>query len=175
MTAAAAAEVPKPQLKPQLATVALKNPQIIPVKIGWYGASGVGKTFSAGMVALSLSKEVHGGAPVWVTDSEDGWKFLRPVFALEKVDLVIHKVPTFLAMLQDMRDAEKAGACVWNVDSLTTIFREWLKACQKKCGLNGPWGSEMRDGWTGFVQRFLQSRIHTQALGRIKDVLEEMV
>jgi hypothetical protein len=74
-----------------------------------------------------------------------------------------------------MRDAERAGACVHNSDSLTTIFREWLKACQRKCGLNGPWGSEMRDGWTGYVQTFLRSKIHMQALGRIKDVLEEMV
>jgi hypothetical protein len=161
---------------PQIIHHLPKKPiKAIAIKTGWYGASGVGKTFSAAMLALGLSKEEHDGAPVWVTDSEDGWKFLKPVFAMEKVELVIRKVPTFLGMLTDLRDAERAGACVWNVDSLTTIFREWLKACQTKCGFNGQWGSEMRDGWTAFVQTFLRSAIHCQALGRIKDVEEEMI
>lgn len=149
--------------------------QVIPLKVGWYGAAGDGKTTSAALFALALSKEVHDGAPVWATDSEDGWKFLKPIFDMEKVELVIRKVPTFLAMRQDLRDAERAGACVWNADSLTTIYREWLKACQTKCGINGQWGSEMRYGWTAFTQQFLTSSIHCQALGRIKDVEEEMV
>jgi len=166
----------QPAIQPHLIHNLEKKPaHIIPVKIGWYGGSGTGKSFSAAMLSLALSKEIHGGAPVWVTDSEDGWRFYKPIFAIEKVELVIRKVPTFLAMLTDMRDAEKAGACVHNTDSGTTIFREWLKACQKKCGMNGPWGNEMRDGWTGYVQAFLRARIHMQALGRIKDVLEEQI
>lgn len=172
----ATAQQPLSPLQPQpIQNPTKKTVRAIPIKTGWYGASGVGKTFSAAMLSLGLSKEEHGGAPVWVTDSEDGWKFLKPVFAMEGVELVIRKVPTFLGMLTDLRDAERAGACVWNVDSLTTIFREWLKACQVKCGFNGPWGSEMRDGWTGFVQTFLRSPIHCQALGRIKDIEEEMI
>lgn len=163
---------PIPPIQPHLIP---KKVPIIPVKLGWYGASGDGKTTSAGLFALALSKEIHGGAPVWVTDSEDGWKFLKPIFAMEKVELVIKKVPTFLAMRGDLRDAARAGACVYNVDSLTTIFREWLKACQDKCGFNGQWGSEMRYGWTDFVQQFITSPIHCQCLGRIKDVEEEMI
>jgi hypothetical protein len=30
------------------------------------------------MLALALAKELHGSAPIWVTDTEPGWQLLRP-------------------------------------------------------------------------------------------------
>jgi CO dehydrogenase nickel-insertion accessory protein CooC1 len=100
----------------------MTNPQIIPLKIGLFGGQGSGKTTTAALIAAALSKELHNGAPVWVTDTEPAWQFVRPrIFIPEKVELVAHKVPTFKAMLQDMYEAEKAGACVWAADQLTVI------------------------------------------------------
>ena len=51
------------------------------------------------MLALAVAKELHGSAPVWVTDTESGWQFLRPMFAAEGVKLEQRTVPTFKAML----------------------------------------------------------------------------
>jgi hypothetical protein len=118
---AAAAEVPlkpQPQTKPQCAAVKPASP-VVPIKVGFFGGQGAGKTTSAAMLALALSKELHKGAPVWVTDTEPGWQFLRPMFAAEGVQLEQRTVPTFKAMLADIREAERAGACVYAVDSLT--------------------------------------------------------
>src|SRR5437879_115878 len=54
--------------------------KVVPIKIGWFGPQGSGKTTSAALLSLALSKEVYGGAPVYVTDTEPGWQFLRPLF-----------------------------------------------------------------------------------------------
>jgi len=95
---AAAAEVPKPQPQtkpqPQPATVKPASP-LVPIKVGFFGGQGAGKTTSAAMLALALSKELHNGAPVWVTDTEPGWQFLCPMFAAEGVKLEQRTVPTF--------------------------------------------------------------------------------
>src|SRR6266542_1454547 len=98
MTAVAAS----PPLK--LAPVHSISP-VVPIKVGFFGGQGSGKTTSAAMLALGLSKELHHGAPVWVTDTEPGWQFLKPMFAAEGVQLEQRTVPTFKAMLADLRDA----------------------------------------------------------------------
>src|SRR4051794_7263905 len=96
--------------------------QVVPIKLGWYGPQGSGKTTSAALLALALSCEVYNRAPVYVTDTEPGWQFLRPIFAIEGVDLIQRTEPTFKAMAANIREAEKLGACVWNVDTLTIIW-----------------------------------------------------
>jgi hypothetical protein len=105
------------------------------------------------MLALALARELHGSAPVWVTDTEPGWQFLRPMFAAEGVKLEQRTVPTFKAMLADIREAERAGACVYAVDSLTIICtsscspskprtaagsRSMPGATSRRCGANTP-------------------------------------
>ena len=111
--------------------------QIIPIKVGWFGPQGAGKTTSAALLALALSKEVYtgappytslalskevyGGAPVYVTDTEPGWQFLMHLFQIEGVELIQRTEPTFQAMCENLREAEQSDACVWNVDTLTII------------------------------------------------------
>src|SRR5438552_17408091 len=96
----------------------------VPIKVAWFGGQGSGKTTSAALLALALSKEVYGGAPVYVTDTEPGWQFLKPIFAIERVELIQRTDPTFKAMTANLREAEKLGACVWNVDVLTPTRNE---------------------------------------------------
>jgi len=161
---AAIAEVPKPQL--------VKAPQIIPVKFGFMGEQGTGKTTTAGLLATAISKLYHGGAPVHVTDPELGWQFLQPViFDKERVPLVQRTVPTFVAMMNDLRRAEKEGACVWAVE-LGKIWIEILRTLQKAKPVS--WGSELSYMWTDFVNQFLNSKLHCLVLGRIQDVIEEV-
>jgi len=110
-------------------------PPIVPIKVGFFGGQGAGKTTSAAMLdALALAKELHNGAPVWVTDTEPGWQFLRPMFAPEGLKLEQRTVPTFKAMLADIREAERSGACVYAVDSLTIIWNELMQSFKAKNG-----------------------------------------
>lgn len=152
------------------------KPQIVPIKIGWFGGQGSGKTTSAAMLALALSKEHHGGAPVFVTDTEPGWQFLRPMFALEGVELIQRTVPTFKAMLNDIREAEKVGACVWAGDSLTIIWQELMQSFKAKNNGRIPinvWG-DIKALWAEYTTAFLNSPMHGFALGRLGNVMEEI-
>jgi len=106
--------------------------QPVPLKAGWFGPQGSGKTTSAALLALALSVEVYNRAPVFVTDTEPGWQFLRPMFALEGVELIQRTDPTFKAMTANLREAERLGACCWNVDTLTIIWNELMQSFKVK-------------------------------------------
>lgn len=152
------------------------KPQIVPIKIGWFGGQGSGKTTSAAMLALALSKEHHGGAPVFVTDTEPGWQFLKPMFALEGVELIQRTTPTFKAMLNDIREAERLGACVWAGDSLTIIWQELMQSFKAKNHGRIPinvWG-DIKALWAEYTTAFLNSNMHCFALGRLGNVMEEI-
>lgn len=151
---------------------------IVPLKIGWFGPQGSGKTTTAALLSMALSKEVYGGAPVCVTDTEPGWQFLRPYFALEGIELIQFTDPTFKAMTRNLRDAqEKHGACVWNVDTLTIL---WLELMQSFKGRNGgyipidKWG-DIREMWNkDYVSLFQNTSMCCQALGRLGNVMDEI-
>jgi energy-coupling factor transporter ATP-binding protein EcfA2 len=152
-------------------------PKTVPIKIGWFGPQGSGKTTSAALLALALSKEVYGGAPVFVTDTEPGWQFLRPIFATEGVELIQRTDPTFRAMTDNLRDAEKLGACVWNVDTLTIIWNELMQSFKQKNRGFIPidkWG-DIREMWNkDYVALFLNTSMCCQALGRLGNITEEL-
>ena len=153
--------------------IALIQKKIIPVKMGFMGEQGTGKTASAGLVAAALSKQFHGGAPIHVTDPELGWQFLEPViFRKENIKLVQYTVPTFAAMLKDLHRAEREGACVWAVE-LGKIWIEIIRTLQKAKPDN--WGMELRSMWDDFVAQFLNSKLHCLVLGRIQDVIEQVL
>lgn len=145
----------------------------IPTKLAIFGEQGTGKTTTACLYAAGISKEFHGGAPVWGTDPELGMQFpKRTIFMPEKIEFVQRTVPTFQAMLQDMRDAERAGACVWIVE-LQKIWIELLKTVRKKSANN--WGNELNALWTDYVAHFLNSKMHCIALGRVGDVTDDLI
>jgi hypothetical protein len=160
------------QGKPQIVE---PKPQIVPIKVGIYGGQGTGKTTSTALLALALSKEIYGGAPVAVTDTEPGWQFLRPIFAVEGVDLIQTTQPTFKAMLRDLKDAEKRGCCAWAIDSLTIIWQEVMKAAQGNRGeiQIQQWG-DIKAVWGEYTTTFLNSAMCTFALGRLGNEMEEV-
>jgi hypothetical protein len=161
---------------PQVVNPTTAQKQIIPIKVGIFGGQGSGKTTSAAMLALGLSIELHNRAPVWVTDTEPGWQFMKPLFAAEKVELVQRTVPTFKAMLGDIRDAQRGGACVWAGDSLTIIWQELMQSFKAKNGGRIPinvWG-DIKALWGQYTSSFLNSPMHCFALGRLGNVMEEI-
>lgn len=145
----------------------------IPLKVAFFGEQGTGKTTSAALLGAALSKEFHNGAPVWVTDPELGWQFPKHrIFKPEGIELVQRTVPTFKAMMQDLRDAERAGACVYAVE-LQKIWIELLATVRKECGNN--WGNQLNKLWGEWVSAFLNSKLHCFALGRVGDVTDEIL
>jgi hypothetical protein len=158
---------------PQFVHNLTKKQPVVPIKVAFFGEQGTGKTTSAALLAAALSKEYHNGAPVWVTDPELGWQFpKRRIFTPEGIELVQRTVPTYKAMMEDLRDAEQAGACAYVVE-LQKIWIELLATVRKECGNN--WGNQLNSLWTAWVNRFLNSRLHCMALGRVGDVTDEIL
>lgn len=56
---------------------------------------------------------------------------------------------------------------------LQKIWIELLKTVRKECGNN--WGNQLNSLWTDWVNRFLNSRLHCLALGRVGDVTDEIL
>ncbi len=160
-------------MQPPVHNLAKKPVTVIPTKLAIFGEQGTGKTTTACLYAAAISKEFYGGAPVWGTDPELGMQFpKRTIFTPEKIEFEQRTVPTFKAMIQDMRDAERAGACVWIVE-LQKIWIELLKTVRAKSGNN--WGNELNSLWTEYVAHFLNSKMHCIALGRVGDVTDDMI
>ncbi len=166
---------PQPRPQPQLASVAQISP-IVPVKIGIFGGQGAGKTTSAALLAAGMSKEIYGGAPVFVLDTEPGWQFMkRRIFDVEGIEMIQRTEPTFKAMVKSISDAEKMGACVWAVDSLSVIWQELMRTFRERLGYIpiDKWG-DIKSMWGDYTTLFLNSKMSCIALGRLGDVREEI-
>jgi len=151
--------------------------KIIPMKAGIFGGQGSGKSTTAALLAAALSKEISCGAPIFVTDTEPAWQFLRPrIFAPEKIELITRKVPTFQGLLHDIRDAQQEGACCWVGDQITVIWQELLQSFKAKNNGFIPinvWG-DIRQMWNEYVTAFRNSKMHCIAIGRLGNVMEEV-
>jgi hypothetical protein len=75
-------------------------------------------------------------------------------------------------MMQDIRDAERAGAVVYNVE----LSKIWMELLKHRPGIScgDRWGSELVKMWGDFVNIFLNSKMHCLALGRVGDITEDV-
>jgi hypothetical protein len=175
-TAKAHIEPPKTKAQQKLQVVENK---IVPIKIGIFGGEGSGKTTTAALIALALSILYHNKAPVFVTDTEPGWQFLKRIFKVEGVELIQRTTPTFAALIANLEEAERLGACVFGVDQLTVIWEELMESFKKKNRGQIPinkWGdlkkAMWRDMWT---TPFMNSPLHGLSLGRVGNVMDELL
>ena len=169
--ATATVEVPQRNL----VTLPRTSP-VVPIKVGLFGGQGSGKTTSSALLAMALSVELHNRAPVMVTDTEPGWQFLKPLFATEGIELIQRTTPTFKAMLENIREAEQKGCCVYAVDSLTVIWTELMQSFKAKNHGYIPinvWG-DIKQMWGEYTTSFLNSKMHCMALGRLGNEMEEV-
>ena len=160
----------------QTQTHAAETSKVIPLKIGIFSPQGGGKTTTAALIALALSVQYHDRAPVYVTDTEPGWQFLKRLFKIEGVELIQRTTPTFKAMMANMHEAERIGACVYSVDSLSIIWNELMQSFKTKNNGFIPinkWG-DIRQMWNDYVTLFLNSSFHALALGRLGNITEEI-
>jgi DNA polymerase III delta prime subunit len=140
-------------------------------KFGFEGPPGSGKTTTAGLLAVGISKEFYGGAPVVWVDSENGANFIRPIFLAEKVDLLV--VPTSdLAMLKkSVLEAQKAGAKVLVPDSMTRFWTKLVGEYKKVNGIKNDkqmlshWNT-VKEPWREWTEMFLNCPLHVIACGR---------
>jgi len=141
-----------------------------------YGNAGSGKTYTASLLAIGISKHESNGKrkPVMFLDTETGSDFVIPLFKKNEVELQVAKTRAFKDLLEAVRVAEKE-ASVLIIDSQTHYWEEIQKAYKKAVGRKrltiGDWG-EVKAKWSEFTNLYLNSRVHIILCGRARDILD---
>lgn len=139
-------------------------------KVGIFGPQGSGKTTTAILFLIGLSKAYHGGKPIAFFDTENGSDYLIPICEMEGVELVNVKSRAFKDMRAALTEAEQAGCCGYLVDSYTHPWQELcdsFKAKSKRQKLEFHHMDELKRLWRGWTDQFLNSPLHVFLCGRL--------
>jgi len=153
--------------------MALLKPAVIEqaaAKVGIFGAQGSGKTTTAALFLIGLSKTYHKGAAVAFLDTENGSDYLIPIFEAEGVPLLVVKSRAFRDMREALREAEAAGCCGYLVDSYTHPWQELcdtFKAKSRRKKLEFHHMDELKGLWRQWTDQFLNSPLHIFVNGRL--------
>lgn len=101
-------------------------------KVGIFAGQGAGKTTTALLMAIGLSKTYHNGAAVAFMDTENGSDYVVPIANEESVPLMNFKSRAFKDMRTGLREAEAAGCCAYIVDSYTHPWKELVDTFKAK-------------------------------------------
>lgn len=153
------------------------HPESAFLKLGIYGDAGAGKSFTASLVAIGLSKLLKSSKPVGFVDTETGSDYLLPMFEREGVKMVRTKTRAFADLLTVLD--EVPGVCdVLIIDSITHFWNELLASYLKAKGISrmtlAHWGP-LKQTWKEYTDRFIDSRLHVIVAGRSADKWEETV
>lgn len=139
-------------------------------KIGLFGPGGSGKSVSATLIAVALSKMFHNSAPVVLVDTEAASDWLLDIYQIEGVKLFRVKSRAFADMGQALIEAEAMKACAFIVDSYShpwAELQESLKARLKVQKLEFHHMQQLQEMWGGWVRQFLNSPLHCLFSGRL--------
>lgn len=139
-------------------------------KVGIFSKQGAGKTTTASMIAVGLSKTFHKGAPVAFFDTESGSDFVIDIFEAEGIELHHVRSRAFKDMRTAEAEARAMGCCAYLVDSYTHPWKELVdtfKAKSKKRRLEMHHMDELKSLWQGWTDQMMNSPLHTILAGRL--------
>jgi hypothetical protein len=139
-------------------------------KVGIFASQGAGKTTTAILLALGLSKTYHGGAPIAMCDTENGSDYVVPIADMEGVELRNFKSRAFKDMKAGLKEAHDSGCCVYIVDSYTHPWKELcdtFKAKSRRKKLEFHHMDELKSIWQGWTDMMLNSPCHVILAGRL--------
>ncbi|MCG3177360.1 MAG: hypothetical protein MOGMAGMI_02334 [Candidatus Omnitrophica bacterium] len=143
-------------------------------KIGIYGGTGSGKTFTAAMLAIGLHKYIKAKKPVYFLDTETGSDFVLPMFKKEGIKLQVAKTRSFTDLLEGVRTAEREGSIIIT-DSITHFWDDFIKGYLKKTNQKfveiWDW-KPLKQTWQEFTDLFVNSDVHFIMCGRAAAVYE---
>lgn len=144
------------------------------IKMGIYGGTGSGKTFTAGQIAIGINKALESKKPVVMFDTETGSDYLIPMFEKAGIELLVVKSRSFAKLVEATKEAEKI-ADVFIIDSIGHVWEELIEAYKKKKGRKwiqiNEWG-EIKEYWNNFTKAYLNSNTNIILCSRAQDITE---
>lgn len=138
-------------------------------KVGIFAPQGAGKTTTAALLAIGFSLTYHAKAPVFMLDTENGSDYLEPIFKAEGVPLLVGKSRAFADMKTGIKEAEKAKACAYIVDSYTHPWADLTQSFKDKSHrkrLEFHHMDQLKSMWRVWVDLMLNSQLHVIVAGR---------
>ena len=151
----------------------MTNPQQVAsasfLKASIDGTSGSGKSQTCARLAIGISKELCGSAPVLVADSEERWRiYKRTMFDVEGVPLIRMAGDTLVGVQSAIDQVEKEGACCFVGDQLTTPWKEGVRSFSHEDGyMSFEQREQLMNQWMPIIRRFRYGKFHAICAGRI--------
>ena len=101
------------------------------LKMGVFGDTGSGKTWTASNVAVGLHKHIKSNKPAAFFDTEGGSTFVRPTFEKAGIELMTIKSRSANDLHGVIKEAER-GCSVLIIDSISHVWDEFTDAYLKK-------------------------------------------
>ena len=161
------------------------RPESAYLKAGFYGDAGAGKSFTASLIAIGLTKLLKSTKPVAFVDTETGSDYLLPLFQKEGVQMIRTKTRAFADLVGNpaknepgvIREAE-AACDILIIDSIshfwTELMTSYLKANKLSRMSLQHWGP-LKQTWKEYTDLFLDTRLHVIVAGRSADKWEEQI
>lgn len=139
------------------------------LKMGIFGDTGSGKTWTAAEVAIGLHKFIKSKKSVAFFDTETGSGFVLPKFKQGGIELLVHH-GTSLADLSEVIDEAEKGCEILIIDSITNVWDEFTDAYMKKRKQNyielWDWKPLKKEWRHSFRDKFVNSKLHVIMCGR---------
>lgn len=153
------------------------------LKMGIYGLTGSGKSYTAMVIAMGLwshikQKSGKKAKPIGYADTESGSDFLYDRFKkeLDEAGFIASKTRAFKDLLTIVDEAEK-NCSILIVDSLTHYWNEMLSAYSEKHNtkrLTLRHWPELKATWREYSDKFINSNLHIIMCGRSADLWEDV-
>ena len=138
-------------------------------KVGIHGFPGSGKSHTASLIAIGISKQFCDGAPVAMFDTEKGSAWLKPMFDEAGVKLLTAKCRSFVDLMTFTKEVAESGAGVFVVDSVTHPWNELMEAALQRFRtkrLEFHHWNHIKPEWARFADWFLNVEMHGVICGR---------
>ncbi len=147
------------------------------LKMGIFGDTGSGKTWTAHLVALGLHKYIKTKRPVAFFDTETGSSFIKPSFDKAGIELFTFQGNSLVDLTAIIKEAEQACS-ILIIDSITHVWEEYtdsyLKRSKQKFIELWDWKpikAKWREELTG---PFVNSKLHIIMCGRESGIYQEV-
>ena len=145
------------------------------LKMGIFGNTSAGKTWTSTSVALGLHKLIGSQKGVAFFDTETGSDPMLPRFKKAGVELFRFKSRAFADLTKILIEAPQV-ADILIIDSITHVWRELVDAYlgNKKFLDIRDWGPLKKEWAAGYTTRYLNSPLHIIMCGRAGNVYENI-